>query len=884
MSEPVTDDGPASDAAVVVMGWWRSRARRAAALLGVDRAPRADLLVVGGVLLTAIAVSVAGLLLPAGVRSDAPSPVPIRFAVAVGVVFLAQVMQLRFRVGPSVVGIAWGEAALIVCFYLLPPGWIPAAVLAGALIGRVMHSAFSDGIGVIPLYALVHIAALICLGAAVAVGLVAALAEPYAAALTPALAGLLALGALVYILATLALTALTAVARYRMSFFGTFLSSVRSKALMFIGNVVVSLIIVVLVRIDLWWLAMLPAAMWLLQQTYADRLRVSVERRAWQIFASATRSLNQLDERGVAVAGIAGAKMLFAPERVEVEVARLDGGVPRRYSGDGTGAVAESAPGDTRQATIDLDRTATRALVVGGVQVGDLRLHFARAGALLPRDQMALSAFSDALAAALHDAATHRELHVMSARTLRESVHDPVTGLINRAALLAKGDGALRMLEWDAPVALLLLDLDHFKEVNDTLGHAAGDALLQTAAARLGEMTRPGELLARLGGDEFGLLLTSVPVTGGEPGGTAAAGEPGTQHDRPAPLRYGLRRARELTEQLATPTEVAGVRLSVEASVGVVVAPAGSADMNELMRRADIAMYQAKQGGARVAWYDSANDAASTDRLALIAELREALATDDQLVLALQPAVDLVSGAPTGVEALIRWKHPRRGPLGPGDFVRAVENSELLGQFTRYVIDKALTAAAEWSRYGLDVPVAVNLSARNLLDPKLPAQVAELLHAHRMPPSRLVVEITETVVMSELEVVDQVLAGLRALGVALSVDDFGTGYSSLTFLTRITVDELKVDRTFVRKMADSAEAAAIVRTTVELARELGLRVVAEGVETADQRAALAALGCTAAQGFHFFRPMPAENVVGALRSLAAGAQARVVPLRADGAS
>jgi EAL domain-containing protein (putative c-di-GMP-specific phosphodiesterase class I) len=307
--------------------------------------------------------------------------------------------------------------------------------------------------------------------------------------------------------------------------------------------------------------------------------------------------------------------------------------------------------------------------------------------------------------------------------------------------------------------------------------------------------------------------------------------------------------------------------------------------MTELLRRADIAMYQAKEGGASVAWYDSARDAASTDRLALIAELREALACDDQLVLALQPAVDLSTGAPTGVEALIRWKHPRRGQLGPADFVRAVENSELLGPFTRYVIDKALTSAAEWAEHGLDVPVAVNLSARNLLDPRLPADVAELLRSHRLPPQSLVLEITETVVMSELEVVDEVLAALRDLGVQLAVDDFGTGYSSLTFLTRVAVDELKVDRTFVGRMADSAEAAAIVRTTVELARELGLRVVAEGVETADQRIALTALGCTAAQGFHFFRPMPAENVLAALMSLVNSAQATVVvPLRADGAS
>jgi predicted signal transduction protein with EAL and GGDEF domain len=354
--------------------------------------------------------------------------------------------------------------------------------------------------------------------------------------------------------------------------------------------------------------------------------------------------------------------------------------------------------------------------------------------------------------------------------------------------------------------------------------------------------------------------------------------------DRPAPMAVALRRARQITEKLAVPVEVAGVQLSVEASVGVVVAPAGAADMTELLRRADIAMYQAKDGGGSVAWYDSARDAASTDRLALLAEMREALAVDDQLVLALQPAVDLATGAPTGVEALIRWRHPRRGALGPGEFVRVVEGSELVAAFTRYVIDKALSAAADWAQQGVPVPISVNVSARSLLDPRLPADVAELLRRHQVPPQRLVLEITETVVLSEMEVIDEVLAGLRASGVQLAVDDFGTGFSSLTFLTRVAVDELKVDRAFVAKMVDSPEAAAIVRTTVELARELGLRVVAEGVETADQRAALAALGCTAAQGYHFFRPMPADKVVTVLRSLLSGAQARILPLRADGAS
>ncbi|HET6214061.1 MAG TPA: EAL domain-containing protein, partial [Micromonosporaceae bacterium] len=259
-------------------------------------------------------------------------------------------------------------------------------------------------------------------------------------------------------------------------------------------------------------------------------------------------------------------------------------------------------------------------------------------------------------------------------------------------------------------------------------------------------------------------------------------------------------------------------------------------------------------------------------------------ASPGQLFLVLQPAINLVSGAPTGAEALIRWRHPRRGLLVPADFVRAVENSELLGPFTRHVIDQALEIAAGWITQGLQVPIAVNMSPRSLLDPHLPAIVSELLRRHRVPSHLLVLEITETVVMSELEVIDEVLAGLRELGVQLAVDDFGTGYSSLTFLTRITVDEVKVDRAFVARMVDSPEAAAIVRTTVDLGKELGLRVVAEGVETDEQKRLLTAMGCSAAQGFHFFPPMPADKVGVVLRTLLNAAPARIIPLRADGAS
>ena len=786
--------------------------------------------------------------------------------IAFGAVVIAHCAQVTIRVGSGVVRAAWGEAAVIVVLYAVPSIWVPPVVGAGVLCSVTILRIFGDRKPVI--YALRN-AATLGLAAGAAAAVADALLPVHRAPLDQNVAMVLCAGALAYSVTSIAMVAAMVAARGAAHFVPAFLSLAKSKLLMVVGNVLVGLFVVYFLDLKQpLWLLLLPPGLWLLQQTYIHRLRADDERRTWQAFASATRELNQLDETGVVTKCLAGARALFSPDEVELIVFGPNG-TRLRYVADRDGYVVS---GDGPSPVVDDGLEATRSLAVGKVPVGELRLRFVQPVPLTVRQQAAFSAFGDALAAALHDAATHRELQDVSARSVREAAQDALTGLPNRAAMLRLGDAELRLLDRETPVALLLLDIDHFKEVNDTLGHAAGDELLKLAADRLRELAGPAEVLGRLGGDEFALLLITLPED-----------VPGPDGERSPPLRHALRRARTLTERLAVPEEVAGVTLSVEASVGVVVAPAGSADMTELLRRADIAMYQAKRGGGSVAWYDSAKDAGNTDRLALLAELREALAATDQLHLVLQPAVDLATGGPSGVEALIRWRHPRRGLLTPVHFVRAVENSELLGPFTRFVLDEALGIAARWPAPDLDVPVAVNMSPRALLDPTLPTDVAELLRRHRVPARRLVLEITETVVMSELAIIDEVLGALREQGVQLAVDDFGTGYSSLTFLTRIPVDEVKVDRTFVARMVDSPEAAAIVRTTVDLGRELGLRVVAEGVETAAQRTALTELGCTAAQGFHFSAPVAADKIGKVLQKMHLTAQAQVIPLRADGA-
>ncbi len=838
-----------------------SQLRRIDRALGLAGSNRRLRLLYAGVILAAGLVAALGPTLPG--TPDLRAVGWLKVGGAVGAATLAQLARVRIRVGTTQISLGWGEAALIIVICLIPFGWVPAAVLIGVVLAQLVLRFFGE---LRTPVALVYNAAILSLASAAAAG-VAALVKPdlhkisdlsIAEALIPA--------AITYTAVNLALFGLVMSLHTGAPYAELMRRTIGGKLSVIGSNIAVGLLIVVTSHEDPRWLVILPPVLWLLRQAYANRLRADDERRAWEMFSRSTEALNQLDEKGVAEAGVRGATLLFPTAVAEVRVFRPDR-VTWSYHGGIDSAVLSEAALDMPAGKLEI----TRRLQVGSTPVGELRLHFQGPVELTARETMQLSAFSDALAAALHDAASHRELQALLARSLHAAAHDPLTGLPNRDTLLTKGNGALRMLDRDTPVALLLLDMDHFKEVNDTLGHAAGDRLLRVLAARIGGFARGGELVARLSGDEFAVLVTGLrgpaPVDEGIPG----AGE-------------ALRRARELAELVAMPTEVVGVPLAVEASIGVVVAPAGSVDMTELLRRADIAMYQAKRGGTAVGWYDGSGDEGSTDRLALLAELREALSCSNQLVLAYQPELNLHTYGPTGVEALIRWQHPRRGELLPRQFLSVLELSDLVGPFTRYVLDQALATAASWRAAGVDVPVSVNVSPRSLLDRELPGQVAALLDRYGVPAHRLILEITETVVVPEHSAVTAVLDGLIKLGVQLSVDDFGTGYSSLKFLTRVHVDEVKVDRSFVSRMVESTETLAIIRITVDLAAQLGVRVVAEGVETAEQRAALAELGCTSAQGHLFFAALPAERITGTLVELAGNAGGKVIPIRTEDAS
>jgi diguanylate cyclase (GGDEF)-like protein len=440
-------------------------------------------------------------------------------------------------------------------------------------------------------------------------------------------------------------------------------------------------------------------------------------------------------------------------------------------------------------------------------------------------------------------------------QTEHQALHDALTGLPNRALLRDRCERALALARpRGRRVGLLVMDLDGFKEVNDALGHAYGDRLLELVGARLGAAAGPGETVARFGGDEFAVLLPDL--------GTAAAAQG---------------RADALLRALEPPCELLGLRLDVRASLGIAVHPDHGDATEELLGRADLAMYAAKESGAGSEVYDPARDVASAERLTLMGDLRRGL-RGDELLLHYHPKVELATGAVAGVEALVRWRHPERGLVAPMEFIPYAEQTGLISALTDRVLELALAQCADWRAEGLELRVAVNVSARNLLDGLLPGTVERLLRRTGVPPAWLELEITESAVMTDPARAEGVLRALAGLGVGLSIDDFGTGYSSLAYLSRLPVDEMKIDRAFVTRIEEDGRDLAIVESSIALAQRLGMRAVAEGVESDGMRRRLVAAGCDLAQGFLFARPLAAADLVAWLGERAETPRAAPGPL------
>ena len=430
-----------------------------------------------------------------------------------------------------------------------------------------------------------------------------------------------------------------------------------------------------------------------------------------------------------------------------------------------------------------------------------------------------------------------RRSALLAVQRERQAFRDPLTGLANRELFRTRTDRALAASAHSgAAVAVLMIDLDHFKDINDTLGHHMGDQLLLEIANRLEGAGIDGATVARLGGDEFAVLLPEVS----DSAEVCALAE-------------------QVLERLSAPLELMATRLLVHASIGVAISTDPGCDVHGLMKHADIALYEAKRERACFSVYDAEQDTRTPQRLALAADLRDAVLRG-QMSLAFQPQVDARSGQVVAAEALVRWRHPARGLVGPSEFIPLAENAGLIEPITAFVLDEALDAVAHWCLQGWDVGVAVNVSARHLSDLDLPRRVKEALARRGVPARLLTIEVTESSLMADPHRAATILSELRTLGVRLAIDDFGTGYSSLAHLKRLAVDELKIDRSFVTSADADANDEILVRSIADLGRNLGLVVVAEGVESILVADRLRAMGCDRLQGYLVGRPVPRSEL------------------------
>jgi diguanylate cyclase (GGDEF)-like protein len=436
-----------------------------------------------------------------------------------------------------------------------------------------------------------------------------------------------------------------------------------------------------------------------------------------------------------------------------------------------------------------------------------------------------------------------RRLRRQGERLGHQALHDTLTNLPNRMLLNDRIEQALRVARREkSQGALLLMDLDRFKEVNDTFGHQHGDMLLQQVGARLTSRLRSADTVARLGGDEFAVLLLSTSREG------------------------AIKVAETILKELDRPFALEGYTVNVGASIGIILAPEQGEDAVTLLRRADVAMYTAKRSGTGFAVYSPEQDQYSPARIGLGGELRQAI-EHDGLSLHYQPKINLKTGRLDSVEALVRWPHPVRGFLSPGEFIPLAESTGLILPLSRWVLITALRQSRAWQDEGLDIRIAVNLSARLLQEANLVETIADLLAYHSVKPESLELEITESAVMADPAHALGLLRRLHEMGIQLSIDDFGTGYSSLAYLHRLPVNEVKIDKSFVVGLSGGSDGATIARSIIDLGHNLGLIVVAEGVEDEATYQLLAGMACDLAQGFYLSRPVPPQDLAAWTKSL-----------------
>ena len=637
----------------------------------------------------------------------------------------------------------------------------------------------------------------------------------------------------------------------------------RLSLLVWFGNTVVGILLVGMAVSEPSMLMIVPLVAGLLSLVYRGYLRAMQERDAWKVLQAASRDLVRTDRTELADVVLDRASALFDADVAELllvddaaggatvfhrqgtHVERVDGDVST-LAGTWWGRVAceqepfeiqrAKAPAGQRSELEDLGLTmyVVAPLLTHAGCIGALRLGFRGKARLAAREMQVFTTFVNHVSTAVENERLFEEMR-------EQALHDPLTGLPNRALLLERlRHGQARAEKRGTSVAVLFLDLDRFKVINDSLGHHFGDQLLVEVARRISTTVRPADTATRFGGDEFVVLCEDLIGEG-----------------------HAIDLADRLVAGFEQPFFVGEEQVFLTASVGVAVSSSTDDEPVALVRDADAAMYRAKaKGRARCEVFDQEMRAAAIDRLETENDLRRALERGE-LRLAFQPTVDVATQHVVGAEALVRWQHPTRGLVDPASFIPLAEETGLIHPLGRWVLREACVQLAQWSeelgRHD-QLSVAVNLSPHQLCDPEIVEQVAATLASTGADPHRLVLEITESALLDDVDAALDVLERLRALGVRIALDDFGTGWSSLSYLNRLPVDVLKIDRSFVDRLGGDRRDRSIVAGMIDLAHALDLVVVAEGVETPSQLSDLFAMGCDVAQGYYFSRPVPAAEV------------------------
>jgi diguanylate cyclase len=784
--------------------------------------PRLVMLVAGLAGLGALCVLGAGV-----VAWSEPTPAFWRWALVVVLPIVGDVAAVGIRRGASRHGYGWRESAFVLGLVLVPPADLVLAMTTGITIAALARRASTPK--------LVFNAAVVAIETVVGCAIVES-THVYSPGLvwsrvfTLHTVVLLAVASLAVHVVSTALTSVAVATERGRPVLLSVRDDLRVALVMWVRNLGAALLIIASLSWSAWFTVLLLCALLGVQALSTDRTAIREERFAWHRLQVAIDELRDVElDQLIREATTAVATMMRA-DAAEIQLDEATGHGTTVRASDIEDAHALAQDEHRHGHSMDIELTTREG------RIGELRLLFAAPVAFNATETDCLNAFANALAVALANAFKFDSIREDAKQRIRAAYSDPVTGVGNLMMLEEQAREALAELHPSSLVAVAVIGLSRFAEVNDLLGAHAADEMLRAVADRLTSVVRRCDVVARLHGAEYVLLLRELP--------SAAA---------------GVSQAELAVRSLGTAITADGLDLTVDAHTGVACAPVDGDNLDDLIRRARLAMYQSRADDVPVYRYEAELEPPALAQLELLRDLRDALESK-QLLLHYQPKFSLRGGMPVAAEALVRWLHPERGLIPPAEFIPLLERVGLVGDLTRYVLEAAIEECAAWNSMGLDLSIAVNLSARNLLDEDLPRFVFECLARNGLPAERLICEITETAVFSRSPIAASILDQLRGAGISLSLDDFCTGYSSLSLLRERAIDEIKIDRSFVSDLGIGGRTTHIVTALIELAHRCDIVVTAEGIETLEQQQLLTTLGCDHGQGYLLARPMTATSV------------------------